>query len=192
VKLSWLLRRSKWRRSHRSESHAEAPAEPRRAPEGGRTDATAQAEKDRLNAWSYAWNCLLYENDPGPAQLNVGTDREPRLVPRSEAWQHAYAMQVLVSCDGDHSRLTTTAERCREDLAVESAKRPAGSEHARALSRAADLCDQAARMVEGVGAVDDDKARRRLVASCRHEGHVIAFGAIPGMAEDSAEDLGCR
>ncbi len=44
-------------------------------------------------------------------------------------------------------------------------------------------------MVEGAGAVDDDKARRRLVASCQHEGHVIAFGAIPGMAEDSAADL---
>ena len=148
----------------------------------------AQAEQDRLNAWSYASNCLLYEADPGPALLDVGSESEPRLVPRSEAWQHTYAQQVLVKLDGDHARLTATAERCREDLAGESAKRP-GSGHARALSRAADLCDQAARMVEGADAVGDDKARRRLVASCRHEGHVIAFGAIPGMAEDSAEEL---
>lgn len=52
-----------------------------------------------------------------------------------------------------------------------------------------DLCDQAARIVEGAGAVNDDKARQRLVASSRHEGHVIAFGTIPGMAEDNAEEL---
>jgi hypothetical protein len=189
MRFDWLRRSSTQRRPEPPESHAETSPEPRPASEDRQTGTTAQAEKDRLDAWSYAWNCLLHEADNGPAELNVGSEQEPRLVPRSEAWQHAYAMHLLVSCDGDHARLTATAERCREDLAAESAKRPGGSEHGRALSRAVDLCNQAAQMVEGAGAVDDDKARRRLVASCRHEGHVIAFSGIPGMAEDSAAEL---
>jgi hypothetical protein len=44
-------------------------------------------------------------------------------------------------------------------------------------------------MVEDAGAVGDGKARRRLVASCQHEGMVIALGVIPGVAENSAADL---
>lgn len=44
-------------------------------------------------------------------------------------------------------------------------------------------------MVEGAGGLDDDKARRRVVASCRHETMVIALGVIPAVAEDSAQDL---
>jgi hypothetical protein len=108
---------------------------------GSRGERT-QVEEDAFQAWVYARNCLLYETDRGPALLNVGSEREPRLIPRSEAWQHAYAMQVLVKCNGDHARLTAAAGQCREDLARKAP--PPGSPHAQALSRGADLCDQAA------------------------------------------------
>ena len=40
-----------------------------------------QVEEDAFQAWIYASNCLLYENDPGPAELNTGTADEPRMVP---------------------------------------------------------------------------------------------------------------
>jgi len=96
-------------------------------------------------------------------------------------------MQVLVKCNGDHARLTAAAGQCREDLARKAP--PPGSPHAQALSRGADLCDQAARMIEDAGAVDNNKARRRLVASCEHEGIVIALGIVPGVAENSAAEL---
>ena len=44
-------------------------------------------------------------------------------------------------------------------------------------------------MIEDAGAVDNNKARRRLVASCEHEGIVIALGIVPGVAENSAAEL---
>jgi hypothetical protein len=44
-------------------------------------------------------------------------------------------------------------------------------------------------MIEGAGALDDDGARRRLVAACEHETMVIAIGVIPGVAAESAAKL---
>jgi hypothetical protein len=148
--------------------------------------ASGQLEKDVTEAWSKAANCLLYEADPGPAMLNVGTADEPRMVPRSEAWQHAYAQRVLLACDGDDARLLAAARQCRDEIGSRFKR---GTQRAREMARAADLCDQAASMVEQAGAITDDKARRRLVAACRHEGTVIALGVFPGVVEDSAADL---
>ncbi|HLQ53035.1 MAG TPA: hypothetical protein VK162_02055 [Streptosporangiaceae bacterium] len=145
-----------------------------------------QAKEDAAQAFLCARNCLLYEADPGPALVNVGSSDEPRMIPRDQAWQHAYALHVVVACAGDHARLTAAARQCREDM---SSKAKPRSPHAKALARAADLCDQAARMAEDADAVHDDKARRRLVASCEHETMVIALGVIPGVAQDSAENL---
>jgi hypothetical protein len=145
-----------------------------------------QADRDAANAWLNARNCLLQEDAPGHAELNVGTEREPRMLPRSEAWQHNYAMWVLMDLDGDHARLKATAARCREDAAR---KRPRKMRwRSRDLARAADLCEQAARMVEDAGAVHDDKARRRLLAGCKRETTMIAIGVLPTVAESTAED----
>ena len=121
-----------------------------------------QVEEDAFQAWIYASNCLLYENDPGPAELNTGTTDEPRMVPRAQAWQHAYALNVIVQCEADHARLTAAASQCRASIADAAAR--LGAQRACEWSRAADLCDQAARMVEDAGAIGDDKARRRLLA----------------------------
>jgi hypothetical protein len=147
-----------------------------------------QVEEDAFQAWIYASNCLLYENDPGPAELNTGTAEEPRMVPRAQAWQHAYALHVLVQCEADHARLTAAARKCRAGITDAAAR--LGAYRAREWSRAADLCEQAARMVEDAGAIGDDKARRRLLAGCQHQTMMIALGSvIPAVAESSAEDL---
>lgn len=149
-----------------------------------------QVEEDAFMAWTYALNCLLYENDPGPAEVNTRTADEPRVVPRSQAWQHAYALLVLVHCEADYARLTAAARQCRAEIADSQAG--LWEERIGELSRAADLCDQAAKMVEDAGAVSDDKARRRLLAGCDHETTMIVLGsAIPAVAESSAEEL-CR
>lgn len=149
-----------------------------------------QVEEDAFQAWIYASNCLLYENDPGPAELNTGTAEEPRMVPRAQAWQHAYALHVLVQCEADHARLTAAARKCRAGITDAAARLEAY--RAREWSRAADLFEQAARMVEDAGAIGDDKARRRLLAGCQHQTMMIALGSvIPAVAESSAEDL-CR
>jgi hypothetical protein len=147
-----------------------------------------QAENDVLQARLNARNCLLYENDPGPAELNVGTASEPRMLPRSEAWQHAYALYLLVDLDADHARLTAAASKCREEAAKPQQRRNLAW-IARELSRAVDLCEQAARMVEDAGATEDDTARRRLLAGCRHETEMLSLGnALPSVAESAAED----
>ncbi|MFY9929221.1 MAG: hypothetical protein WAK82_14550 [Streptosporangiaceae bacterium] len=78
-----------------------------------------QVEEDAFQAWIYASNCLLYENDPGPAELNTGTADEPRMVPRAQAWQHAYALDVLVQCEADHARLTAASHQCRASMPMQ-------------------------------------------------------------------------
>lgn len=123
----------------------------------------AQLNKDDVvQAWSLGTNCLLYEGDRGPEQLNVGTERHPLMVPRSQVWQHSYAQYAVVTFDGDHARLKEAARQSLAEI-------PAKPHWASQLSRAADICEQAARMVEDAGGVYDDKARRRLVAICEHE-----------------------
>ncbi|QYC40388.1 hypothetical protein Nocox_13860 [Nonomuraea coxensis DSM 45129] len=44
-------------------------------------------------------------------------------------------------------------------------------------------------MVEQASAIGDDKARRRLAASCEHETTVMALGVVPEGVEDSAREL---
>jgi hypothetical protein len=56
-------------------------------------DRHSQAKEDAFHAWLNAANCLLYENDPGEARLNVATPLKPLLIPRSEAWQQSYSMR---------------------------------------------------------------------------------------------------
>jgi hypothetical protein len=147
-----------------------------------------QAEDDINLARLNARNCLLWENDLGPAKLNVGTASEPRMIPRAEAWQHAYALYLRGDLDADHSRLTAAACKCRED-AVKPQPRWARNWVPRELSRAADLCEQAARIVADAGAAGDDKARRRLLAGCQRETEMISLGnVLPSVAGGAAED----
>lgn len=147
----------------------------------------SQAEEDAFTARLCARNCLLYENDPGPELLNVGTRLKPLEIPRSEAWQLSYSMHVLRDLDGDHARLIAARQVCVERQNQASTEDQ--DETARGWSRAVDLCDQALRMIEGAGAVADDKARRILIAVCGYEGMLTVLGSIGGVAESSARDL---
>jgi hypothetical protein len=94
-----------------------------------------QVEEDAFKAWTYALNCPLSENDPGPAELNTGTADEPRMVPRSQAWQHLYALLVLIHCEADHARLMAAARQCRAEVADPRAR--LWEERIAELSRAA-------------------------------------------------------
>jgi hypothetical protein len=179
-------------------------------------DTAAQADSDARQAWTYAANCRLYEDDPGPAHLNIGSAHEPRMVTRAAAWRDAYAHYLLVDLEADHARLTAATEVCRRNLrrtwtpsfwAEVARSQASGSgtrRHgcaavARALSPremfllrkvhkvAVELCELAAGLVQDAGAATDEKARCRLLAGSRHTGMLIALGSIPGVAEDSQQ-----
>ena len=93
------------------------------------------------------------------------------------------------SRDADYARLTAAAHPCLVGGAAAAAR--LGTQRASERSRAADLYDQAVRMVEDAGAIGDDKARRRLLAGCQQQAMMmIALGSVtPAVAESSAEDL---
>jgi hypothetical protein len=187
------------------------PADQQQAPD--------RAEADARQAWIYASNCRLYEDDPGPRQLNIGSQHEPRWVSRAYAWRDAYAHYLLVDLDADHHRILAAARAARQDLAKTrwpafwiSVARTRMQGGAPLRARAADtakafspreiyplrkvykvavvLCDLAAQLVVDADAVDDDRARRRLLAGAKNTGKIIALESlIPDIAEDSTIDL---
>ena len=65
---------------------------------------------DSVLAWSSAANLLLYDEDPGPRETNVGSRAELRVVDRREALVQLYARQVLVSLHADAPRILALAE----------------------------------------------------------------------------------
>jgi hypothetical protein len=145
-------------------------------------DSSSQAEQDAAQAWLGASNCLPHEGAGGPELLNVGTPLRPLKIPRSEAWQQSYSMLLLVDCEADHTRLLAARELCAARVRdVGSAEQP----H-QAWSRAVDLCDQALRVIEGAGAITDERIRRILLAVCQYETSKTALGFIAGVAQDSA------
>jgi hypothetical protein len=118
------------------------------------------------------------------------------MLPRSEAWQEAYAGWVFIELGADHARLLAAGAKCRQDAAAVAAGRDPGGQvgdrewWAAELSRAADLCEQAAQMMERAGAVDDDKVRRQLLAACEYEASMNSLGnVIPSFAEAAAGKL---
>jgi hypothetical protein len=179
----------------------------------GVSGSLRQAERDAGTAWWCAANCLLYEEDPGPAQLNVGSTTEPVWVDRSQAWQDAYTHCLLEAVDADLARTRAAAEyyrakltvagTIRHTIGVSRARRPGGLRQAlgawsprqlheirQVQQRALDLCEQAARIVIDAGADADDITRRRLLAGTRHATTMLALGTvIPQIAQDSTDRL---
>jgi hypothetical protein len=45
--------------------------------------------------YSLAANCSLYEEDDQPPQINVGSEREPRMMGPAEAWRDFYARNLV-------------------------------------------------------------------------------------------------
>jgi hypothetical protein len=171
---------------------------------------------DARTAYWLAANCRLYEDDPGPAQVNIGSDHEPHLVSRTEAWRSVYAQFLLIELAADHTRARAAAEHCRCDyratatpafwISVARDRLTAGrggrarlTEAAKALSPremdllrlvhrvSVELCDRAVHLIEDAGAADDDTARRRLVAGARQTRTLLAFGGIEGTAREANE-----
>jgi hypothetical protein len=148
-------------------------------------DSSSQAEQDAAHAWLGASNCLPHEGAGGPELLDVGTSLRPLKIPRSEAWQQSYSMLLLVNCEADHARLLAARER----LAARVRDAASTEEPHQAWSRAVDLCDQALRMIEGAGAVNDERIRRILLAVCQYETSKTSLGFIPGVVQSSARTL---
>lgn len=67
---------------------------------------------DLVSASVAARNCLLYEADPGPADLQATFLSASPLVPRCQAWQLSYAMGLLDECGGDAARVRAARTAC--------------------------------------------------------------------------------
>ena len=138
---------------------------------------------DETLAWSYATNCLLYEEDPGPALLNIGSAEEPKTVPRSEAWRELYSRLLIESVDADEARLAAALSDCRQRFG----ECPDG-EIKPVWQCAVDLCEQALAMVHSAG-VHDDPSRERFLAGVKHANTSDVFRPIPDVVAGSARDL---
>jgi hypothetical protein len=149
------------------------------------SDERTPGEEDAFEAWTYAANCLLYEEDDG-TDVNVGSVERPRIVSHAEFVMIDYTKLVMVELGADLDRLRAAARVCHEVARENQASSP-GS--AREYARAADLCERAAQMVIDYGAASDDGARRRLIAMAEHDTQITALGAVPGVVERAREEL---
>jgi hypothetical protein len=138
-------------------------------------------------ALSNARNCLLYEKDDGPAELNVATPGHPVRIPRSEAWQLSYALHLLTGLGAEAGRLAAVRAECTSRCVRTDQHK--GAVGRRAWSRAAGLCDQALRMIEGITAANGDLGLPLLAAVAEHDTSVVAFGIWEGMTEDADREL---
>lgn len=119
------------------------------------------SEKDLTLAWLHAANCALYEQDPGPAHLNVGSHYKPSWISRQDAFRDLYAHLLMEVLGADTARITAVESRIdRVGKMTPSA--------AEVWEIAADLCQRAHTLVDNAGATEDDCARRRLIAGTRH------------------------
>lgn len=142
--------------------------------------------------YSCTANCLLYEEDPGPAELNIGSELEPHMVSRSRAWRDFYAHHLLTGLSADIARLTECSEWAHELLDRELPAEMSAAEVADAKQFwqcSVDIAEMAIEIVEGAGATTDEKARQRLLAGSQHLQMQTAFGAIPDIVAQSAADL---
>ncbi|SKK91884.1 Uncharacterised protein [Mycobacteroides abscessus subsp. massiliense] len=136
-------------------------------------------------AWLYAANASLHEETPGPAQLNIGSAVEPRMVSRTEAFRDLYAHLLLVDIQADQARL----DRLQTQIADASKHSP--SPNVEMLwAIAEELCERARAIIVGAGAVDDTNARRRLLAGTKHLNRSVILGQfVPALQEQIDNDL---
>ncbi|GGQ88223.1 hypothetical protein [Couchioplanes azureus] len=167
---------------------------------------------DSALLWSLACNCLLYEADPGPANINIGSPAERMMVSRQQAWRELYGRLLIERVDADATRIDAIERDCRAELAdshrpehwqriYEERRRSGDSTAGEVLTDkgqreirevwecAIALCEQATQMIRESGAADDEQARQRFLAGIKHQNTVDVLGAIPGVTENSAEEL---
>lgn len=143
----------------------------------------ATSAEDLTLAWTYATNCSLYEEDPGPSELNIGSSLEPRLVTRAEAFRDLYAHLLLEDLGADHERITTLDELIDHSVGQNPAATPV-------WNIAANLCQRALAIIDGAGAAHDARARRRLLAGSRHLNRTTVLGQwVPAYQAEIDNDL---
>jgi hypothetical protein len=140
-------------------------------------------EEDLTLAWTYAANCSLYEEDSGPSELNIGSNLEPHLVSRAEAFRDLYAHVLLEQLDADRGRIAALASLIH---------RAGRKNHTAEVvwSVAADLCQRASAIIDGAGAAHDGSARRRLLAGTKHLNRTVVLGQwVPAYQAEIDNDL---
>lgn len=141
-------------------------------------------DKDMAQAWVSAINCSLYEEDPGPAQLNIGSRTEPLMVSRREAFRDFYAHVLLEDLGADRRRIAALADRIGR---VKTRRRPMAKE---VWGIATDLCQRACSIIDEAGAANDERARRRVLAGATHLIGTVALGQwVPGCQEGLDNEL---
>lgn len=139
--------------------------------------------KDLVDAWVCATNCRLYEKDPGPDELNIGSGIEPLMVSRREAWRDFYTHVLLGDLDADRDRITALIDKIRRikkrDPAIEEC-----------WGIATDLCRRACSIIDEAKAGEDDRARRRVLAGAAHLVGSVAIGQyVPAYQAELDNDL---
>lgn len=146
---------------------------------------------DETRLQAAAINCRLHEDDPQPELRNIGTEAEPLMVSKVEAWRAFYSRHLVAELDADLSRIRAV----RDWAAAEREKAPAVlPEEANRWDRrdwdcAIELCDRARGFVEESGIGDDPYARRRLLAGLQSTLTSEALGMLPDVAKSQGEAL---
>ena len=143
----------------------------------------AQSSPDLTCAWLYAANCSLYEDDDGPAQLNIASHLEPHFVSRVEAFRDLYSRLLLEELDADAARIAA--------LARDIDRAPRNNRTAAVVwDIAVELCQRAADVIDNMGAATDARARRRLLAGTKHLNRTVALGQwIPAYQQQLDNEL---
>ncbi|MEV4539288.1 hypothetical protein AB0J82_36495 [Asanoa sp. NPDC049518] len=168
-------------------------------------------ERDEGYVFSMASNCRLWESDPDPALINIGSEREPFMVSRVEAFRTSYARAVLERLDADPQRLAAAEQYCLAELdrietreywiEVRDRRAAAGDPHADdALSHgertkwtelwecARDLCHSASTHL-GDAQILDERSRQKFLAALRHQNTLDVLGDVAGVAGASGRRL---
>lgn len=166
---------------------------------------------DDALAWRLARNCLLYEEDLGPEQVNIGNTIEPKMVPRHEALRGLHTRLLIEYLEADVARLAGLEQRMwqalRERSQPDCSPRLYGAlvdggagtppafagEGQREVEETrkcvVDLCQRAATMIRDAGAAEDERCRQRFLAGLAYRNTTDVLGDLPGVPEDSAARL---
>ncbi|QSN51864.1 Uncharacterised protein [Mycobacteroides abscessus subsp. abscessus] len=141
--------------------------------------------KDLTLAWVYAANASIHEETPGPAELNIGSEVEPHMVSRVEAFRDLYAHLLLEDLQADKVRIDRLKVKIRR-----ARKRSRNAEAASVWTIADELCERALQIIDGVGAAADPDARRRLLAGTKHLNRSVVLGQfVPSLQQEINGDL---
>ncbi|WP_062887768.1 hypothetical protein [Mycobacterium avium] len=139
--------------------------------------------RDLTTAWVLAANCSLYEEDPGPAVLNIASAAEPYFVSRGEAFRDLYTRLLLEELEADSARVAALAG------ALNTVPRTS-PEVATVWNIAAELCRRVAEIIDLAQAATDARARRRLLAGTIHLNRSVVLGQwVPAYQQQLDNEL---